>query len=282
MDFTQLDYKGQLFAREFSLPGEMRFNFEMNDAACLTYIDDGSQKITAPVDQVTIDSHHAVLAKCGKYVTRVKGGEESKKLKGIVFHLNPDIIKEAFKGMNTDFLHAGLSNGPSKSFVDLGSNQMIDTFVDSMRPYFCSDANITDNLIAIKLQELVTILTNEGNEEILFLLGTIRHKEIFDFEKVVQSNLYNNLSLEELAHLTNKSISSFKRTFKKHFDTTPAAYFRNKKISRAADLLSSTNLSIGEVCWDCGFESLSHFSSAFKKELSISPREYRNKYSKTP
>jgi hypothetical protein len=111
MDFTQLDYKGQIFAREFSLPNKMRFNFETNDTPCLTYIDDGSQKITSSVDQVTVDSHHTVLAKCGKYVTRTKGGEEFKKLKGIVFHLKPDITKEAFKGMNTDFLHAGLSKG---------------------------------------------------------------------------------------------------------------------------------------------------------------------------
>jgi AraC-like DNA-binding protein len=93
---------------------------------------------------------------------------------------------------------------------------MIDAFGDAMRPYFCIDAKITDNLIVIKLQELVTIVTNKRNEEILFLLGTIRHKEIFDFEKVIQSNLYDNLSLEELAHLTNKSIATFKRTFRKH------------------------------------------------------------------
>ena len=282
MDFTQLDYKGQVFARKFSMPDEMRFNFEMTDAACLTFIDDGSQEMTSPINRVTIDRYHTVLAKCGKYVTRVKGGKESKKLSGIVFHLNPDIISEAFKGMNTDFLHSALSSGPSKSFVDLGSNHLINTFVDSMRPYFCSDINVSDTLIAIKLQELVTILTNEGDEEVLYLLGTIRHKEIFDFEKVIESNLYDNLSIEELAHLTNKSVSSFKRLFKKHFDSTPAAYFRSKKIARAADLLSSGNLSIGEICWDCGFESLSHFSSTFKKERSVSPREYRTKHSKMP
>lgn len=280
MDFTQLDYKGQLFAREFSFPDQMRFSFEMTDAACLTYIDDGSQEMISPNQTTTIDSYRTVLAKCGKYVTKVKGGGEDNTLSGIVFHLNPEIIREAFKGINTDFLHASLSTGPSKSVVDLGANRLIDSFVDSMRPYFCADTKVNDRLLGLKLQELVTILTAEGNEEVLYILGTIRHKERYDFEEVIESNLYNNLSLEELAHLTNKSVSTFKRVFKKHFDTTPAAYFRIKKIARAAELLSSSNLTIGEICWDCGFDSLSHFSSSFKKERSISPREYRSNHSK--
>jgi AraC-like DNA-binding protein len=282
MDFTQLNYKGHIFAREFSLADEMRFSFEMADAACLTYIDNGSQEMISPSKSTTINSSHTVLAKCGKYVTQVKGGGENNKLSGIVFHLNPEIIKEAFKGINTDFLHASLSSGPSKFIVDLGSSRLIDSFVDSMRPYFCSDSKVNDRLLGLKLQELVNILIAEGNEEVLYILGTIRHKEIFDFEEVIESNLYNNLSLEELAHLTSKSISTFKRLFKKHFDTTPAAYFRNKKIARAAELLASSNLTIGEICWDCGFDSLSHFSSSFKKELSFSPSEFRSKQSRLP
>jgi len=280
MDFTQLDYRGHIFAREFSLADEMRFSFEMADAACLTYIDDGSQKMISPGQSTTIDSFHTVLAKCGRYITKIKGGGENNKLSGIVFHLNPEIIKEAFKGLNTDFLHASVSSGPSKSIVDLGTSRLIDSFVDSMRPYFCSDTKVNDRLLGLKLQELVNILTVEGNEEVLYILGTIRHKEIFDFEEVIESNLFNNLSLEELAHLTNKSVSTFKRLFKKHFDTTPAAYFRNKKIDRAAELLSSSNLSIGEICWDCGFDSLSHFSSSFKKKLAVSPSGYRSNHLK--
>jgi len=275
-----LDYRGHIFAREFSLADEMRFSFEMDDAACLTYIDDGSQEMISPSQNTTVDASHAVLAKCGKYVTEIKGGGENNKLSGIVFHLNPEIIQEAFKGVNTDFLHASLSRGPSKSVVDLGSSRLIDSFVDSMRPYFCADSKVNDRLLGLKLQELVNILTAIGNEEVLYILGTIRHKEIVDFEDVIESNLYNNLSLAELAHLTNKSVSTFKRLFKKHFDTTPAAYFRNKKIARASELLSSSNLTIGEICWDCGFDSLSHFSSSFKKGQSVSPSEYRSNHSK--
>ena len=280
MDFTQLEYKGHLFAREFSFADKMRFSFDMTDAACLTYIDAGSQKMISPNQTTTIDSYHTVLAKCGKYVTKINGGGENNMLSGIVFHLTPEIIREAFKGINTDFLHASLSTGSYKSLVDLGASRLIDSFVESMRPYFCSDAKVNDRLLGLKLQELVNILTAEGNEEVLYILGTIRHKERFDFEEVIESNLYNNLSLEELAHLTNKSVSTFKRMFKKHFETTPAAYFRIKKISRAAELLATSNLTIGEICWDSGFDSLSHFSSSFRKELSVSPREYRSNHTK--
>tara|TARA_B110000211_G_C14056203_1_gene543488 strand:- start:507 stop:1346 length:840 start_codon:yes stop_codon:yes gene_type:complete len=275
MEIIQLDYRGHVFAREFTMPGDLRFNYEMIDAACLTYIDEGTQSVNSSIEQVNLYPNQAMLSKCGKYVAKIDKKLSPEGLSGVVFHLNPDIIKEAFRGVNIDFLHVNSLKEPSSSFVDLGESDLLRTFVDSMRPYFCSDIKIDDRLMGIKLQELVSILVNEGNNEVLNLLGTIGQKEVFDFEKVIDANLYNNLSIDELAHLSNLSLSSFKRKFKKIYDATPAAYFRGKRLLRAAELLKSSTLTIGDVCWGCGFESLSHFSYTFKKEYGASPREFR-------
>ncbi|MBL4624272.1 MAG: helix-turn-helix transcriptional regulator [Flavobacteriales bacterium] len=70
--------------------------------------------------------------------------------------------------------------------------------------------------------------------------------------------------------------SSFKRDFKKYFNESPAKYFKNKKLTKAAELLARTSLLISEIAWDCGFENAAHFSTSFTDKYSQSPRNYRD------
>jgi AraC-like DNA-binding protein len=271
MDMTHLTYKGHLFASAFTSKIAERINLEMKEEACLTFVGSGVHELITPVERFKVTAKEALLMKCGSYVTTSGEGE----LVGVVFHLNPDLIKEAFAGRDIDFLHLEADKRTKSPVVELGEHKIIEAYVESIRPYFSSKSKVEDSLIGIKLKELVTILIMEGNKDILYLLGTIRKGEIVAFEKIIEANLNNNLTISELSHLTNYSESSFKRKFKQLYSTSPLAYFRTKRLQKASELLTSSHLSISEICWDCGFETMSHFSSAFKKEYSMSPRKYR-------
>ncbi len=94
-----------------------------------------------------------------------------------------------------------------------------------------------------------------------------------EFKKTIYTHLYSDLSLEELAQLTNKSLSSIKSKFKEVYDESPAGYIRLKKLERAKELLALKGDSITDVVFDVGFNDLSHFSKLFKSEFGLSPRE---------
>lgn len=84
--------------------------------------------------------------------------------------------------------------------------------------------------------------------------------------------MYNNLSVKELAFLTNKSESTFKLDFKKHYELSPAKYLKIKKLEHAKVLLHTSSLAISSIAYDCWFETPDNFSQCFYDQYDVSPK----------
>ncbi len=67
------------------------------------------------------------------------------------------------------------------------------------------------------------------------------------------------------------------RDFSKIYDTTPKKWLQKRKLEQAYFLIQQKNRKPSDVYLDVGFESLSHFSYAFKKEFGMTPTELRIK-----
>ena len=72
------------------------------------------------------------------------------------------------------------------------------------------------------------------------------------------------------------SVCGLKRLFKKHHATSPHQYLLACRISKASRILAETELPISEVALATGFSSQSHFATAFKKKVGLSPKAYRH------
>ncbi len=93
------------------------------------------------------------------------------------------------------------------------------------------------------------------------------------------ANISNQKNIE-LAEQLNISVSTLTRIFKKHYNTTPAAYALKLKIENAKFHLINTNMSVSEIAQNLNFNSPEHFSRIFKKHTGLSPIKYRNTYIK--
>ena len=143
-------------------------------------------------------------------------------------------------------------------------------------PYFNHPKLAKEELLAVKLQELVYILSDSGKNPVATqIIGTLYSPEEIAFDEIIKANIYNNLSIAELAHLTARSESTFKRDFKKVYNDSPANYFKAKRLEKAAELLTTTSLQVNEIAWDCGFESPAHFSDSFHTHFGKSPSVHR-------
>ena len=80
---------------------------------------------------------------------------------------------------------------------------------------------------------------------------------------------------ERFFELCGKSREHCVRELSRHYGTTPAKYVSSLRLSYAANLLSSSNLPVSEIAYECGFGSLSSFYSQFEKEYGITPKKYR-------
>lgn len=84
-----------------------------------------------------------------------------------------------------------------------------------------------------------------------------------------------NFNLEEFAAENNIGYSWFRRMFKNYTGLSPRQYCLQIKIMRAKELLLSTNLSVKEISYELGFESIHYFSRLFKQKTGISPAKFR-------
>lgn len=78
--------------------------------------------------------------------------------------------------------------------------------------------------------------------------------------------------------LCNKSDEHICRSLKKHYNQTPTELLSEIKLNYLANMLITTNLSITDLCYECGFENASWFYASFKKKYGLTPKEFRKKH----
>lgn len=99
------------------------------------------------------------------------------------------------------------------------------------------------------------------------------------FEQIIYSHIFHDISIEELASISHRSLTSFKKEFKRHFMIPPHRWFIRQRLMQSRLLLISTNKSISEIGNECTFPNTSHFIKLFKKEYGATPAIYRSRYS---
>jgi AraC-like DNA-binding protein len=85
------------------------------------------------------------------------------------------------------------------------------------------------------------------------------------------------LDLDRISAEACLSRYHFLRLFKQAFNRTPHRYLTERRIQRAKELLAAGNLTVTDICFEVGFESLGSFSSLFHKYVGRTPIDYRSR-----
>lgn len=128
----------------------------------------------------------------------------------------------------------------------------------------------TAELFKLKQKEaLILIIQLEPNlKNILF---DFREPHKIDLEAFMNKNYHFNVQLDRFAYLTGRSLAAFKRDFQSVFGTSPGRWIQQKRLKQAYYLIKEKGRSASDVYIDVGFEDLSHFSYAFKKQFGKPP-----------
>lgn len=126
-----------------------------------------------------------------------------------------------------------------------------------------------------KAYELMAMLVKMGDArsprstaDYARILAVIRH---------LDENLNRNVRQAELVKVSSMSATKLKALFKQFTGRTLTDYILEKRADKAAHLLSDTSLSIEEVAERVGFDTATGFSTSFKKQMGLSPTEYRRR-----
>ena len=106
-------------------------------------------------------------------------------------------------------------------------------------------------------------------------------RRVLKVKDFINTHINDELRLEQLANLVSMTPTAFSRFFRLRTGKTLSEYIVDIRLGHAARLLLDTSDSVSEICWDCGFNTLSNFNRLFRKRKGCSPTEFREKYCKT-
>lgn len=140
----------------------------------------------------------------------------------------------------------------------------------SLIPYFDLQENFPEHIAALKINEAINIL-RFIDPEIDNVLSDFREPGKIDLVDFMEKNYMFNMPLEKFGYLMGRSLSTFNRDFRKAFNRAPQKWLTQKRLELAHYQLAEKHKKPVEVYLESGFEDLSHFSFAFKKEFGYAP-----------
>ena len=119
-------------------------------------------------------------------------------------------------------------------------------------------------------------LTRSSSSRRLLQGGRMRDFYIKEAISFIEQNFQNDISVEDIAGFCNLNRSYFGKIFRDTLGKSPQEFLISYRMSKAAELLKLTELSVGDISSAVGYLNQLHFSRAFKKIYGTSPRQWRN------
>ena len=113
-------------------------------------------------------------------------------------------------------------------------------------------------------------------------LRPLRQEKDFDLLQrillYVTENFREKISLEQAAKELGISKYYLSRTFSQKVGCGMNQYINSLRVGLAQHLLENPRLSVSEIAFECGFDSLRTFNRVFREHLKQTPREYRQQF----
>ena len=198
-----------------------------------------------------------------------------------VFIFIPDDFIKTFLNRNPSLIDQQQKDISSQdAIIPLRRDELLTNYYHSIQSFLFLSEQPNKQLIQLKFEELLlSLFSNNLHRELTDYFISLCQSQLYHMSRVMEQNFAYNLKLEEFAQLCHMSLSTFKKSFKEYYRTTPAAWLKQRKLDKALHQLLTSDLSISQICFENGFEDTSHFIRVFKQKYDLTPLQYRQKFS---
>ena len=243
----------------------------------LVYIFSGIKQIRVADNKFDIHPGELFLIPRGEYVmSEYIAGESG--FRSMMLFFGKKTAQELIEKTDKQLLSSSANSKKREAVKIIPPSRDIEQLFLTLEKYSQSQTEYLYQLIRLKFTELIYLLMDSSYKNLIlhFLLDAARSENPF-LSSILDSHLYTASTIEELALLSGRSLSSFKREFMREYHEPPRTWIRKKKLEHAAFLLHTSGKSIEEVAELSGFVSTPHFTRLFKEQYSFTPTEYRTK-----
>ena len=199
-----------------------------------------------------------------------------------IFIFIPDDFIKSFLKRNTSLLNASQKDTSGQDAVlRIHQDELLESYYRSIQSYLSLSEKPNEQLLMLKFEELLlSLFSNNKHQPLTDYFISLCQNQEYHMSRVMEENFAYNLRLEEYAQLCHMSLSTFKKSFKHYYNTTPATWLKHRKLDLAHQQILTSDLTINQISFECGFEDTSHFIRVFKEKYNLTPLQYRQKYSK--
>lgn len=263
-----------LFSK-ISIDTPLNTSLQLPADACYTYILQGDKQVFSQKENITATSGQVILSLCGLTMGKMLSDLPKGSIYSIIVHFNPKLLKFVFEG-EKPAIWKELEKPVTEYVVQSAANALVTHYFNGIINLFDNKEAATDQILKLKLKELILLLLQTNNaENVRQIMNSLFSDKTFSFKELVDAYIFKPVNIENLAMLTNCSVSTFKRKFKEIYHSTPSRYIINQRLEKVAQLLEFSDKNISTIGYNCGFENPEHLSRAFKKKYKISPSRYR-------
>jgi AraC-like DNA-binding protein len=248
-------YEGKLFKAEAAFQDHL-----------LVWLLSGETKIIRADESFVFGAGSTFLIPRNQLATIINYPKDGLPHKAVAMHLSSRRLKDFFENKSVK------SKIETEKIIHFHQHPLLDSCLNSLIPYFQIQNDFPEKIASLKINEAITILQTI-DPKIVAVLNNFEEPGKIDLKAFMEKNFMFNMPLEKFGYLTGRSLTTFKRDFQKEFHMTPQRWLTQKRLELAHYELTEKNRKPVDFYYEIGFENLSHFSFAFKKQYGLTPRE---------
>lgn len=175
--------------------------------------------------------------------------------------------------LNEGALYNSLTTLPE--YIEISDKEKYLNIFKKLYNYYNTSFENDEIILQSLTLELIYNLNRDAKKSVSFENFKRTNSSIIEEAVIfIKNNLTEELSLEYVASKFNLSPTHFHNIFKYNIGVTLREYIENQRLKKAVNLLITTDLSLTQIAYECGFSSQSYFSFVFKRKFNKTPRKY--------
>jgi AraC family transcriptional regulator, exoenzyme S synthesis regulatory protein ExsA len=259
-DIKLSEFKGKDFKTEVIFEHHM-----------LVWFISGETKIIQADATYTFHSNDIFLIPRNQLTTVINSSRPGLPHQSVVMYLTKERLKDFYSRHKA----AAKIRAPSKIYR-FSKHPLLRSCLASLIPYFDLGDHLPAAIAAIKIEEAISIL-RAIDASVDSLLADFEEPGKINLADFMERHFMFNMPIDRFGYLTGRSVATFRRDFKKIYNTTPQKWLTEKRLQLAHYQMAEKQRKPIDVYFEAGFENLSHFSHAFKNYYGYPPNVLFNK-----
>ncbi|MEO8533391.1 MAG: AraC family transcriptional regulator [Flavobacterium sp.] len=234
-----------------------------------SFLMEGTKEVIFDNSSLAIDNSKFLMMKSGNCLMTEKLSDVNN-YRSVVFFFSNEILLKFIRKL--ELQKTELPNPPS--VLAFTYDAFIQRFVNSLLDISTLSHPMKIKLLEVKFEEIMLYLIEIYGTGFLHSLAANSDDSTQKFIRTIENNQYSKLTLKELAFLCDRSVSTFKREFEKHYAESPIKWFQNKRLEYAYYLMTQEQKSPSEIYFGAGYENLSSFIQAYKSKYGTTPKHH--------